>query len=148
MSSYNTIYVSYEGFRVDIELDLRSIRIYPVGRAKSHWGLGKRCEMNSRFQSRVGPSRRAMSAACTSAGGRHGSSAPHPRSPRRLTRLYEQERPRTGGVSSFQIFYLPLLLLLSASLFLDLQLFVTDRLSRLLVLFKRCSSGRYFPLIY
>ena len=26
MSSYGTIYVSYEGFRVDIELDLLSIR--------------------------------------------------------------------------------------------------------------------------
>jgi len=30
LSSYNTIYVSYEGFRVDIELDLRQIRIPPV----------------------------------------------------------------------------------------------------------------------
>ena len=55
---------------------------------------------------------------------------------------------RAGTTRDWKLEFISNLLLafafayLGASLFLDLQLFVTDRLSRLLVLFERFSSGR------
>ena len=59
--------------------------MHPKAKAKAI----KRREMNSRFQSRVVPTRRAMPAACASVGAGKAMG-----------------RPGTGGVSSFQIFNL------------------------------------------